>query len=143
TVSIAAAVLRRDVGATSDDAPVINVLGAASQQFVKDVTLAIKGTVTAKRCTSAVSVNGAAADLVGTGTDISFSYSLALPSGDADVPVSIVATDCDGRVGKLDYTVTHDDVAPTIEVDLSPSPAVHNVSTTPFMIAGKITESHL
>jgi hypothetical protein len=138
-----AAVLRRDAGSVSNEAPVISVIGGASEQFVKDSVLPIKGTVSAKRCTNAVTINGNQAELKGTGSEISFSYSLALPPGDATLPVVVLATDCDGRVGRLEYTVHHDDVAPVIEVALAPSPAVHNVASTPFLVVGKITEANL
>ncbi len=143
TVTAQAAVLRSEPGTVSDDAPVVAVIGGASLQFVKDPTLPIKGTVTAKRCTSSVTVNGASAPLTGAGSSISFASTLQLPAGDAEVPVEIIATDCDGHVGKLIYKVIHDDVAPVIDVALAPSPAVHNASTTPYLIVGKITESHL
>jgi hypothetical protein len=142
-VTAQAAVLRTEPGTVSDDAPVVAVIGGASLQFVKDATLPIKGTVTAKRCTSSVTVNGASAPLIGAGASVSFAATLALPAGDQEVPVEIIATDCDNRIGKLTYKVVHDDVAPVIDVALAPSPAVHNVSTTPYLIAGRITEGHL
>jgi hypothetical protein len=143
TVTTLAAVLRRETGTTSSDDPLISVLGGASQQFVKEAILPINGSVTAKGCTASVTVNGAAAALQGAGSDMRFSYSLALPPGDSVLPVEIIATDCDGRLGKLKYEVHHDDVAPVIEVALAPAPAVHNVSSTPHLIVGKITEANL
>jgi hypothetical protein len=143
TVTAMAAVLRREAGVVSDLAPVIAVIGGASEQFVKSSSLPIKGTVTAQRCTTAVTVNGAAAELKGSGSEVSFTTTLTLPSGDQPVDVAIRATDCDGRIGALDYKVRHDDVAPVIQIDLPAAPAVFTATTTPFVVAGRIAESNL
>lgn len=143
TVTAMAAVLRRESGTVSSEAPIISIVGGASQQFVKEPVLPIKGTVSAKSCTSGVTINSSPAELKGTGSEVSFTYSLTLPPGDAVLPVVVLATDCDGRVGRLEYAVHHDDVAPVIEVALAPAPAVHHVASTPFLVAGRITEANL
>lgn len=141
-------VVVRDAVAPPPAPPVIAVTGGTGDRYLATDVIPIAGTVTSTRCTSSVTVNGAAATLVGSGTSASFDTSVSplrfSTSGTNPLLVTIVATDCDGLSSTVRLTAHHDDGPPVLAFDgAQVSPFVNGTSSTPYHLRGTVQETDL
>jgi hypothetical protein len=141
SVTAQVVIVRRESAAPGGTPPVIRVAGALGELYVAANSQAVSGTVSAEACVSSVTVNGAPAAITGAGSEVTFDATINLAGTSERVPVTIVAQDCASRESELKYTIIHDSVAPVIQSVLARG--LHNVSVTPYLISGTITDPNL
>jgi hypothetical protein len=134
--------LQSGTGGGPSEPPAIYVADVQPDMFVSSALLPINGTVRAQTCVQSVTVNGAAAVVTGSGTNVSFSSFVNITQIDgAPFEINVVARDCAAQEALLRFFVRYDGVRPSLAVQgLSPEPAVNAFIETPVRIRGVLTE---
>jgi hypothetical protein len=124
--------------------PIIELAVRQPRVFVTGDFVSVQGVVRAQTCVQSVSVNGAAAQITGSGTTISFDHDLSFPAGASELAITVVARDCNQRTAEAGYTAVRDDAAPLVAVaGLALAPAVNTVQQTPYRVTGTVSDDHL
>jgi len=134
------------VAAETAVGPTIAVESLKPGVFLTDNRIVVSGTAGSERGIAGITVNGQQAELIGTGTEISFQYELQFPDGDDQLQIVVTATDRQGQTETLSFSVQYDHQAPVIQLTsdgVAPAPAVNVVTQTPYTISGTVTEKNL
>ncbi|MEJ2170102.1 MAG: hypothetical protein P8X90_31770, partial [Desulfobacterales bacterium] len=116
---------------TAAEAPVRPTIAVESLKpgvFLTDNRIVVNGTSSSELGIAGITVNGQQAEVIGTGTDISFQYELQFPDGDDQLEIVVAATDSQGHTETLSFTVQYDNQAPAIQLTsdgVDPAPAVN------------------
>jgi hypothetical protein len=125
--------------------PVITLQVGTPEVYLVTDTIPVAGSVLAQRCVQAITVNGTPTSFSGSGQTVSFSTALSFAAaGVNDLTVQVRATDCDGASSSTGFIAHRDDGAPVISIDgLQLSPAVNQLTQTPYRLSGTVTDRSL
>jgi hypothetical protein len=124
--------------------PAVEMYSAQPDSYISGDTFQVSGIATGSADIVGVTINGQAATITGSGTQVSFEATLDF-AGEDHLEIIQVITDASGRTSTLEYTVNHDAGPPGLMLagSLQEAPLVNAVRQTPFVLQGTVSDTNL
>lgn len=130
-----------------DVLPTIEIQSPLPGKMITKNFVVVTGIAASELGIQQVLVNGQAAQIVGSGSSVSFESLLQFPAdGQDELQITAEAFDNKGKRGSVSFAVQYDAEPPLVVVTtlgLQPAPAVNLVTDTPYLISGTVTEKNL